>query len=101
MHTVQYLEGSTDWSHMSPRQVRQKLMDAGSIVSFRRVLVGWNLPLELLDACRQACDTLGASMFLWHPLLTGDGDWQPHPSWRVVGGGGEPVASHEQKSLSK
>lgn len=34
-------------------------------------------------------------MLLWHPLLTGDGGWEPEPSWRVLGANGEPAPAYQ------
>lgn len=91
--TVQYLEGSSDWSDLHPSVAKEKLLRAGEILPIHRVLVGWNVPLPLLKACREAADSLGASLDLWHPIMTSDGSWKPEDSWRVLGPQGEPATA--------
>lgn len=93
-YMVQYLEGSSDWSGVSPQEVEDVLLTAGSILPLSRVMVGWNLPIALLRACRVVCERLGAELYLWHPLLTGDGDWQPPEDGRVLGLDGRPVSAY-------
>ncbi|TNE45355.1 MAG: hypothetical protein EP343_27470 [Deltaproteobacteria bacterium] len=91
--TVQLLEGSSSWSHVTPKDVRATLLKAGDILPLHRLLVGWNLPLELLDVCKEASISLGAQLDLWQPLMTTDGSWNAAPAWRVVGPQGLPATA--------
>ncbi len=91
--TVQLLEGSSSWSHVTPEEVKATLRKTGHILPLHRILVGWNLPQELLDACKEAAASLGAHLDLWQPLMTTDGTWSAEPSWRVVGPQGLPATA--------
>ena len=88
---IQYLEPGPGLSSISPRLVREKLSAVLDQTSISIVIVGWNLPRQLVDACREETTAAGADLYLWHPLLTGDGKLNPHPSWQTIGVMGEMV----------
>jgi len=88
---VQYLEPGPGVSSITPRLAREKLSAALDQLPISYVLVGWHLPQQLVDACREETSRAGANLFLWHPLLTGNGDINPDPCWQTIGLAGEVV----------
>jgi hypothetical protein len=88
---VQYLEDGPDVAEIDPRDARARLSAAFARLPVSHVLLGWNLPPALVEACRQETARAGAQLFRWHPLLTGDGTFVPRPEWQTVGLDGEPV----------
>ena len=94
LFSIQYLEDRKGLENLSPVEAAQKLHRAGERLPFSHVLIGWNLPSKVLQACRQETDQMHAGLFRWHPLLTGDGSLVPLPEWQVIGLNGERVAGH-------
>lgn len=82
---VQYLEPGPHIATITPADARERLRAAFSRLPITHVLLGWNLPEALVAACRQETEKAGASLYLWHPLLTGDGVFQPQPGWQTIG----------------
>jgi hypothetical protein len=93
--TIQYLEDCAELASFSPFAAAEKLKRAFDCLPITHVLMGWNLPAPLLEACRRVIELSGAKLFRWHPLLTGDGVFIPRPDWQVVGLGGEKVAGFQ------
>jgi hypothetical protein len=94
MLTIQYLEDSPTLHQLDREQVINKLRLAAEILPFTHLLIGWNLPPHLLEACRTEADRLGMRFLRWHPLLTGDGVFQPQPAWQTVGLSGHKVMGY-------
>jgi hypothetical protein len=90
--TVQYLEYRPELADLSPAQVGSRLQDAAGRLPLTHVLVGWDLPPALLEVCQRETRRMGSKLYRWHPLLTGDGVFQPQPAWQVVGAAGERIA---------
>jgi len=88
---VQYLEDGPGVAGIDSRDARARLRAALERLPISHVLLGWNLPPALVEACRQETARAGAQLFRWHPLLTGDGTFVPRPEWQTVGLDGEPV----------
>jgi hypothetical protein len=94
---VQYLEPGPHVGTLTVGEVRAKLRAALDRTRdhdqrlITDVLVGWQLPDALVRVCREEATRAGARLFLWHPLLTGDGVLIPVPEWQTIGLGGEPV----------
>ena len=88
---VQFLENTPDVATITPGEARSKLVAAFARLPISSVIVGWNLPEPLVQACREATTRAGAQFFYWHPLLTGDGVFIPQPEWQTIGLQGEPV----------
>jgi len=88
---VQYLEDAPGVAEIEPVEARARLRAAFERLPISRVLLGWNLPSALVEACREEAHRAGARLFRWHPLLTGDGAFVPRLEWRTVGLDGEPV----------
>ncbi len=92
---VQYLEDSPYVAEITPGDARARLRDAFDRLPIALVLIGWNVPPALLDACREESAHAGAQFFRWHPLLTGDGTFTPRPEWQTIGLDGSPVAGFQ------
>jgi hypothetical protein len=94
MLTIQYLEDSPDLHQLDREQVINKLHAAAEILPFSHLLIGWNTPPHLLEACRTEADRLGMRFLRWHPLLTGDAVFQPQPAWQTIGLSGKKVMGY-------
>jgi hypothetical protein len=88
---LQYLENTPGVGEISPEAARTKLRAAFDLLPITHLLLGWNLPQPLVDACSEEARRNNAQFFRWHLLLTGDGLLFPRPEWRTIGLGGEPV----------
>lgn len=66
---VQYLENSPGVEDINPREARAKLQAAFALLPIDDILLGWNLPSDLVQVCREVATETGANLFLWHPLL--------------------------------
>jgi hypothetical protein len=95
MLTIQYLENKPRISNLNPQQVVEKLRKAGELLPITHVLIGWQVPEKLLDACRKESDRMGATFMRWHPLLTGDGIFKPNPRWQVISLSGQRVKGYQ------
>lgn len=84
MLTLQYLEDSPDLAQLDPVLVVDKLCAAAERLPFTHLLIGWHLPMPLLEACRKEAERLNLCFIRWQPLLTGDGVFQPDPRWQTV-----------------
>ncbi|MDZ4722121.1 MAG: hypothetical protein SH847_26970 [Roseiflexaceae bacterium] len=91
MITIQYLEDSPDLQALDQQEVIQRLREACAILPISAVLIGWNLPPALLEACAYETRRAGVALYRWHPLLTSDGGFELQPEWLTIGAGGEPV----------
>ncbi len=85
MITIQYLEPSPKLIHLSCEAVVAKLRLTYERLPFSHLLIGWEMPDRMLEACRKEAQQLGVRFLRWHPLLTGDGVFLPHPAWQVLG----------------
>lgn len=88
---IQYLEPSPEYAHLDPAAVRAKLRAAFDLLPMRYLLIGWDLPLRLVEACADEAQRANVHFYRWHPLLTDDGSLQPEPGWQTIGLQGEPV----------
>ena len=89
--TIQYLEDAPELDRLDKREVVEKLRRAAEVLPITHLLIGWRLPPHLLEACRREADRSGMRFIRWHPLLTGDGSFQPRRPWQVVNLRGLPV----------
>jgi len=94
MLSIQYLEDSPTLHQLDRKQVINKLRLAAEILPFTHLLIGWNVPPHLLEACRTEADRLGMRFLRWHPLLTGDAVFQPQPAWQIIGLSGHQVKGY-------
>jgi hypothetical protein len=52
MLTIQYLEDSPILAHLDEKAVVNKLREAAACLPITHLLIGWHVPLPLLEACR-------------------------------------------------
>jgi hypothetical protein len=83
MITLQYLEPGPHLVEIEPGVVRAKLLAAFERLPIDCLLLGWDIPADLEDVCREVASTAGAKLYRWHPILTGDGDFYPKEEWRT------------------
>ncbi len=89
---IQYLESNPK----APiREVRNKLRAALERLPISLVIIGWNLPDELIDLCADECSRAMALLYRWQPLLTSDGVFEVKTEWSAIGLNGEPVPGFE------
>jgi hypothetical protein len=89
--TMQYLEDAPELDRLDENAVVEKLRRAAEILPITHLLIGWRLPPRLLEACRTEAERCGMRFMRWHPLLTGDGSFQPRRPWQVISLHGQPV----------
>jgi hypothetical protein len=89
--TLQYLEDAPDLDQLDENAVVEKLRRAADILPITHLLIGWRLPPRLLEACRNEAGRRGMRFIRWHPLLAGDGSFQPRRPWQVINLQGQPV----------
>ena len=88
---IQFLEPAAELATIAPAAVRQKLRDAFRCLPIANLLLGWDLPERLVDACAEEAQAAGVKLFRWQPLLTDDGALRPRPEWSTIGLQGERV----------
>ncbi len=91
---VQYLEGGSYPVYPPADEVRARLQSAAERLPLSGVLLGWDLPPALVEACAEECARLRTDLYAWIPLLSGHGRFRPDPDWRVIGLAGQPVGGH-------
>jgi hypothetical protein len=91
---VQYLENGPGIAEVAPAEARARLRGALDQLPISYVLLGWNLPASLVEACREVTSRAQSQLYLWHPLLTGDGVFRPRPEFQVVGLDGARVPGY-------
>lgn len=87
---VQFLEGGAASGAMSPDAAVSRLRHAGEALPISDVCLGWGLPDALVEAVAREVERQGAALWLWHPLLSGDGRHTPAAD-RAVGADGHAV----------
>jgi len=92
--TIQYLEDAPELAQLDEHAVVEKLQAARRILPITHLLIGWHLPPRLLEACRREAERGGMRFIRWHPLLTGDGSFQPRLPWQVINLQDEPVRGY-------
>jgi hypothetical protein len=95
--TIQYLEDSPDLVQLDPTNAAEKLRIAYDHLPFTHLLIGWHLSTRLLETIRAEAERLGIQFLRWHPLLTGDGVFQPQLEWQAVGTTGQAIRGFEDK----
>lgn len=91
MLAVQYLEHSPNVSLISDSQARACLRAAFDRLQIDCIILGWDLPEALIQACAQETRQASAQLYSWYPLLSGSSLFDPRPEWQVVGLNGERV----------
>ena len=95
--SIQYLEGGSPAAEVSPQEARAHLRVAFEELPLAMVLLGWDLPPRVVEACAVECALHRADLYLWQPLLTAHGPFQPNPSWNVIALDGYPAAGYANK----
>ena len=94
MLTIQLLEDSPDLAQLDQKQVVNKLRAAAERLPFTHLIIGWHVPLPLLEACRMEAEHLGIRFLRWQPLLTTVKEFQPDSTWQTEGLTGGKVAGY-------
>ncbi len=97
MLTLQYLEYSPKLAQLDENKVVERLRLAYERLPFSHLLIGWYLPPRLLERCRVEAELLGIRFLRWHPMLTGDGVFQPRLEFQVVGAAGRVIRGFDDK----
>jgi hypothetical protein len=92
---VQYLEYTPDIVNLSTEEACTRLKAAFDRLPISIVLIGWNLPLRLLDALANETARHHVKFYRWHPLLTGDGSFTPRREWLTVNLDREPITGFQ------
>ncbi|HEY8447841.1 MAG TPA: hypothetical protein VIL01_12115 [Thermomicrobiales bacterium] len=87
--TVQYLEDRPGLEAVTAAVARERLREAFAILPITDLVVGWRLPVALLDVCREEATRAGARFYRWQLVLAGHADFDPPAEWRAVGLDGE------------
>lgn len=96
MFTIQYLEPNAAISAFTASDVRARLRAAFDNLPIDIVIVGWDVPPALVEACAQETRRVNAQLYLWHPLLTGSDTLPPRLDWQTIALTGEPVSGYRQ-----
>jgi hypothetical protein len=95
--SIQYLESGLPAAGVSPEEARAHLRAAFEELPLAMVLLGWDLPPRVVEACAEECALQGADLYLWQPLLTAHGPFQPDPAWNVVALDDHPAVGYGHK----
>ncbi len=93
--SIQYLGDGAASAAIEAKEARARLRHACELLDLDSIIIGWNLPRPLVEACREEAARAKARLYLWHPLFCSDGSFQLDPSWQTVSPGGKAVAAFE------
>jgi hypothetical protein len=93
MLTIQYLEPSPELESLPPNQVGLQLQKAFDLLPFTHLLIGWEIPPRLLEACKKIAERYAIKFMRWHPLLTYN-QAPLDPSLQVINVLNEPIPGH-------
>ncbi|MEA3327871.1 MAG: hypothetical protein U9R53_11305 [Chloroflexota bacterium] len=82
---IQFLEPCAQVIDYDPAIVKAKLHSALSILPISIVIIGWDVPENFVDICRQETSKTGIKLYRWQPLLTSDGELPVREDSRVIG----------------
>ena len=88
---IQFLEPCPQVVDYSPERVKEKLQTALSILPVSIVIIGWEIPEDFVDICREETNKIGIKLYRWQPLLTSDGELPVTKDYQVIGLNGNPV----------
>jgi hypothetical protein len=97
MLTLQYLEYSPQLAQLDEDEVVDRLRAAYERLPFSHLLIGWCVPPHLVELCRLETERLSIRFLRWHPLLTGDGVFQPPLAWQTSGVTGRVINGFNNK----
>lgn len=87
---AQFLEGGVASAAIDPDAAIDCLQRAAAVVPLTDLCLGWNLPPALVEAVAGEAHRLGQRVWLWQPLLSGDGRYVPGAD-AARGPGGAPI----------
>ncbi len=90
LFAAQYLEYYDPARHTA-ESVRAHLREVFAHLPLDILIIGWDLPAEIIAACADESNRHKAQLYRWQPLLTGDGTFMPRPEWQTIGATGEAV----------
>jgi hypothetical protein len=90
---AQFLEYFNTKEH-TPNSVQQKLRKAFSYLPLDYIIIGWDLPSDIIEACASETSRNRAQLYRWHPFLTGDGILHSKSEWSTINSEGKPIAGH-------
>ena len=88
---IQFLEPCPQVVDYDPATVKAKLCSALSILPISIVMIGWDIPEDFVDICREETNKRGIKLYRWQPLLTSDGELLVTKDYQVIGLNGDPV----------
>ncbi len=91
MITIQYLEPSPGIIDLDEKAVVRRLRAAYDRLPFSHLLLGWEAPPNLLEACRKETERLGIRLLRWHPLLAANDAIGSASDCQVVGPSGQKI----------
>ena len=74
---AQFLEGGAASVDIRPDRAVACLRRAGDVLPLTDICLGWNLPQPLIEAVAREAGARGYTLWLWQPLLSGDGRHVP------------------------
>jgi hypothetical protein len=87
---AQFLEGGAASAAIDPGAAVACLRRAAEIAPLTDLCLGWNLPQALIAAVGDEARRQGQRLWLWQPLLSGDGVFVPRAD-ATVGRDGRPI----------
>ncbi len=94
LFAIQYLEPSPSQPQLDKGSVINKLRLAFERVPITHLLIGWQVPAPIIEACRTEAQHFGMRFLRWQPMLTIPTTLQRHPEWCVKNLMGNKVAGY-------
>ena len=88
---IQFLEPCTQVINYDAALVKDKLKTALTILPISILIIGWDIPMNFVDICREETTKRGIKLYRWQPLLTSDGETPVREAYRVIGLNGNPI----------
>ncbi|MCS6907864.1 MAG: hypothetical protein RML93_08280, partial [Anaerolineales bacterium] len=94
MITIQYLEPAPETASLQPDEVILKLQQALDRLPFTHLLIGWEIPERILEACKKFTEQYAIKFLRWHPLLTYNQE-PIDPALRVINLYNQPISGFQ------
>src|SRR5512140_3495224 len=91
MLAIQYLEPGPHIEGIRPQAAAERLEEACRRLPLTDLILGWDLPQPLLEACASQAQKNGLRLWLWHPLFSAQGLARLLPGCQVLGLAGTPI----------
>jgi hypothetical protein len=89
---AQFLEGGSNAANLAPEEAVALLRQALTQLPLTDLCLGWRLPAALLRAVTTFVrNASSATVWLWHPLLTGEGSEPIRDEDLAIGPAGDPL----------